>query len=583
MIHRITSTLSTFKELTFRPGLNLVVSEKSPGATDLQTRNSSGKSSLIEIIHFLLGASCDTSSIFRRESLENEDFSMAFDLAGLRLQATRTGITHGKTLVDGSAHTWPVQPKVDRDTGNTWLSRKDWCRVLGMEMFGFDEENEAAYSPSFRSLIPYFVRRDEDGGFQDSLLYFANQQNWNQQVNLSFLLGVDWQVPQAVHEVRIKEKSLKTLKKEAKSGVLGSLVGTAGELRSRLTVLERDMKLMEKELAEFQVLPEYNDLEKEASSIATELSEMANQNALDQQRIEAVERQLKDENAPELPDVEQMYQEAGIVFPELVKRNLDDVRRFNEIVIRNRRAHLNGEIESAKVRIQERREKASRMDTRRVQIIETLSSHGALDQMNRLQTELTRKQAEVEEVRRRLDMAKQVESMGTELTIQRAHLQQRLTQDIEDHADLLNEAIVIFEDFSRQISDHEGTLTIASTDNGPKFDIKVEGKKSKGVRNMQTFCFDLMLSVLWSRKKIGPGFLVHDSHLFDGMDSRQVANVLELGAAQAADNNFQYIVTLNSDQLESAEFSMNFNPQLFINPVQLTDKLETGGLFGRRI
>ncbi|QDU48438.1 ABC-three component system protein [Gimesia panareensis] len=583
MIHQISSSLSTFKEVSFRPGLNLVVSEKSPGATDLQTRNSSGKSSLIEIIHFLLGASCDRNSIFRREALNTEEFSMSFDISGLRIQATRSGNSQSKTFVDYSSHTWPVQPKLDKDTGDTWLSRKDWCRVLGMEMFEIDEQQESNYSPSFRSLIPYFVRRDEDGGFHDSLLYYSSQQNWNQQVNLSFLLGLDWQVSQAVNEIRIQEKSLNTLKKEAKSGVLGSLVGTAGELRSRLTVLERDMKQMEKELGEFQVLPEYDDLEKEASVLATEISEMSNQNALDRQRIKDVERQLEDENAPDIPDIEQMYKEAGIVFSELVKKNLDEVRQFNEIVIRNRRTHLSGEIEAANARIQERQERSTNLDKRRIQIIETLSSHGALDQMNRLQAELSRKQADVEEVRKRLEMAKQIESKGTELTIERAHLQQRLTQDLEDQTELLNEAIVIFEDFSRQISDHEGTLTIESTENGPKFDIKVEGKKSKGVRNMQTFCFDMMLSVLWSQKKLGPGFLVHDSHLFDGMDSRQVANALELGANQAAECGFQYLVTLNSDQLKSAEFSADFNPDRFINPVELSDKSKTGGLFGQRI
>ena len=100
---------------------------------------------------------------------------------------------------------------------------------------------------------------------------------------------------------------------------------------------------------------------------------------------------------------------------------------------------------------------------------------------------------------------------------------------------------------------------------------------------MQTFCFDLMLAVLWRRKKLGPGFLIHDSHLFDGMDSRQVANAIELGASQAIANQFQYIVTLNSDQLESAEFSDNFIPDEYMNPVHLTDKYETGGLFGRII
>ena len=112
MIHHISSTLATFREIAFQPGLNLVVSEKSPGATDLQTRNSSGKSSLIEIIHFLLGASCDKSSIFRRDSIIDEAFTISMDLGSERLEAVRSGVTQGRIVLDEPAHTWPVQPKV---------------------------------------------------------------------------------------------------------------------------------------------------------------------------------------------------------------------------------------------------------------------------------------------------------------------------------------------------------------------------------------------------------------------------------------------------------------------------------------
>ena len=51
---------------------------------------------------------------------------------------------------------------------------------------------------------------------------------------------------------------------------------------------------------------------------------------------------------------------------------------------------------------------------------------------------------------------------------------------------------------------------------------------------MQIFCFDLMLADLATRGGMGPGFLVHDSHLFDGVDERRVAKALQLGADHAA-------------------------------------------------
>ena len=106
--------------------------------------------------------------------------------------------------------------------------------------------------------------------------------------------------------------------------------------------------------------------------------------------------------------------------------------------------------------------------------------------------------------------------------------------------------------------------------------------RSVGIKNMQIFCFDLMIATLWARKGLGPGFLIHDSHLFDGVDSRQVAKAIEIAAARAAREGFQYIVTLNSDALPRDEFSKGFDVDSYVLPVQIDDSTETGGIFGVR-
>ena len=59
--------------------------------------------------------------------------------------------------------------------------------------------------------------------------------------------------------------------------------------------------------------------------------------------------------------------------------------------------------------------------------------------------------------------------------------------------------------------------------NGPQIDISIQGGGNKGgIDLMKIFCFDTMLYEGVSDQLGGPGFLVHDSHLFDGVDVRQV-------------------------------------------------------------
>ena len=57
MIHHIFSTLPSFKNLgDLKPGLNVLLAQKTEGATTKQTRNRAGKTSFVELVHVLLGA-----------------------------------------------------------------------------------------------------------------------------------------------------------------------------------------------------------------------------------------------------------------------------------------------------------------------------------------------------------------------------------------------------------------------------------------------------------------------------------------------------------------------------------------------
>ena len=76
MIRRLGSDLESFKTLIFGPGLNVLLADKSEGATDRQSRNGAGKTSVIELVHFLCGSNADKKSIFRSEALIDASFNM---------------------------------------------------------------------------------------------------------------------------------------------------------------------------------------------------------------------------------------------------------------------------------------------------------------------------------------------------------------------------------------------------------------------------------------------------------------------------------------------------------------------------
>ncbi len=213
--------------------------------------------------------------------------------------------------------------------------------------------------------------------------------------------------------------------------------------------------------------------------------------------------------------------------------------------------------------------------------MDILKSHRALDQFLKLQGELGRLESEVENLRQRFEAAEQLEGTKNELEIERNRLTIRLRRDFTEQKDRLSEAILAFEETSQRLYEAAGSMTVDPTSNGPSFKFKMQGQRSKGIKNMQIFCFDMMLMRLCAKRQIGPGFLIHDSHLFDGVDGRQVISALRLGAEISNDLGFQYIVTMNEDDAFK-ETIEGFDLNDYVLPTRLTDATEDGGLFGIR-
>jgi uncharacterized protein YydD (DUF2326 family) len=585
MIHRVFSDLASFKPIRFHAGLNVLVAEKTRTATDRQTRNGAGKSSLIELIHFALGADCKVGCIFRNEALRGHLFGIELDIAQRSVRVSRSGTSPSTVLVSGldgttGRTTRASQSELLTDQG---YDLAEWRDILGTELFELPpSDRRTRFAPTFRSLIPYFARRQSTGGLDHPERCDKNQQIGSQQIAVSYLLGLDWDVPRQLQEVREKEKTIRQLRKASREGTLGRIIPSAAELRANLTLAERRVEALKERIASFVVLPEYTEREQEAAELTQRLNALADENTTDRLLIEDLEQAMATEAPPQANDVERLYAQAGVVLPDNVARRFDEVRTFHSSIVQNRRSNLRGEVQAAGQRIAAREREQAELDQRRAQVMELLRAHGALEQLTQLQGELSRAEAEAETLRQAQDTAERVETTAADLKMERATLYRRLQDDYHDEREVIDEAVVCFAELSAALYERPGTLTIDPTDNGPTFRIDIPAHRSTGISRMQVFCFDLMLMELWTRRQRGPGFLIHDSHLFDGVDGRQVGKALRLGAGRAAKLGFQYIVKLNSDELAKAELPPGFDVRPHVLDVELTDASETGGLFGLR-
>lgn len=589
MILSIESSLPSFKAVRFHEGLNILLSDKNQASTEKKTRNSAGKTSLVEIIHFLLGADCDKDSLMRDKDLVQHTFKGRFRIGGELFTVERGGADPSKIfLLVGGEDRQDFPKKYDKASGRFYLSNNNWRLFLGHSMFGLPLDDrgtafEESYTPTFRSMFSYFARRWGSGGFIAAERQAEQQRRWDWQVNLSYLLGLDWQIPFELSKIRLREKTLEELRKAVKDGALGQVVGTVAELRPQVAIAELKAAKLKQDLAAFQVHDSYKELFRRAAQAKTEMQAIARHNISLEENLEHLEAALRSEKPPQRSDIQQLYAAAGIELPGVALRRFDEVGAFYESVVSNRRIHLENEIAAVKAQIAEQEGSAARLDEERSSILKSLEGRGALDDFLDLQRDFAVAEANTAALSERFKAAELLEGETTKLDIDRANIQRRLQDDHRLRSDVLTRAIVIIADaISRLYDDRIGRFVVEATDNGPEFHISIEGDRGGGISKVEIFCFDLALFKVVTTRFGGPGFLLHDSHLFDGVDERQIAGALQLGLEATAGKGLQYIVTMNSDIFARLPLPEGFDTSKVVLETRLSDEGESGGLFGFR-
>ena len=581
MINAVRCNKSTFKTVEFEPGFNVVLADRTKESTKKDSRNGLGKSTLIDIIHFCLGASTTKGKGLMVSALNGWTFSLDLTIAGKNITVSRSIASPNKVIIDGDTSDWQIKLSNNSTTGNKEMLCQKWSKFLGKLMFGLDLDDQGKkYKPAFRSLISYFIRKGS-GAFLNPFENFQKQREFDKQISNAFLLNLAWEDASDWQVLKDQEAAIDKLKEAVKSGLMNNLVGTMGELEAVKRNLENKVKQQEVQLQTFKVHPQYIEIENRVDKLTGEIHVATNQNITDKKIISSYERNLSEENITPSNSVVQIYEEAKVAIPEIVKKQLSDVQQFHQLIIKHRRDFLSGEISRLKSEISTREELVGSLTEARADSLQILKTHGALEEYTKLQQNHLDEVAKLKDINVRIENLKKFEQGKSSLRIDRELLHQRALKDYEDQVLQRQKAIDLFNANSEALYEVPGKLIIDITKNGFKFDVEIERSGSEGISHMKVFCYDLMLAKLWSKKRSSPGILLHDSSIFDPVDVRQIVNALELAASQSAESGFQYICALNSDKVPWGEFSLGFDLNKYVC-LRLTDTTEDGSLLGIR-
>ena len=551
MINSIFSSKETFNTVVFKEGLNIITAEKSMKSSDKDSRNGLGKTTLIEIIHFCLGSDLTKKNKLNAPELQDWDFSIDFSVKEQRIIAKRYIADPKKIFIIMDDPSF-FKFKEDVETKEKYIDIEIWKDFLGKNLFNI-MDIQKSYQPSFRGILNFFIRRA--GGYADAFITVPKESAVTTIVNNAFLLGLKWEKSLDLVDVNSRIKKLNHLKEASDTSK-----ETKGRLKSYIITTESAVEETKKNLDNFNVLPEYQNMEQEADTLTKSIQKLTNTNIIAKRKLDNYLDSVKSESISDIDNLELLYKEANIVFGEVIKKNLEEAKKFHINLIKNRKDFLETEIGLLETAIEANGEQVKELSNKRQNIMNILSSHGALDEYNLLQEEWIKKSELLEKAKTRLKELDELTKNIRKLKKNKENIRIELENSLNTDDSIVNN-IKIFDNNSMSLYSRSGNLIIdiSPKTGNYKFEIQIEKGTSEGITKMMVFCYDLMLIETFRQDtSCAIDFLIHDSTIFDAVDERQKAKAIELAHKKAIDKGFQYIFTINSDQLPYGDFTENF-------------------------
>lgn len=574
----LTSSDPRFKTLRFREGLNILVADRTETSEQGDSRNSIGKTSAVKILRYVLGG--DLPSEFKAPELSEHTFTATLSLPTIEgdgadeVTVARAVSPTTRVRVSGWSAT----------NGAVDLHIDEWRELLSREVFRIPED---ASRPTAGQIWGQLIRTY----FGNPIKGHQSEADWESGVKIGFMLGLSPEILGKAGEVDRLTKQGKAIRAAVREGAIAHLSLDESALRAQLATARRQRDRTQGDLRSFKVDEQYADHQHEADSLSGSLQRLNDEGLALQRRLRELDEALQDEvasaqNSDLAMRLGRVYAEIGLVLPDTVSKRYEEVQAFHESVVRNRRSFLEQELGAVRIRLEAIDAERRNLDAQRSQIMQLLNETVALDTFLSLQRDLAKQESDVADIERRLEAANSISTISDTIKLRTAELVASVRTELNERDDRLDESISLFSELGAEIyTDREAALLVAPTAKGLlSVGPRISGDASTGVRSVETFMLDIVCTIAAIKLGRAPRILVHDSHLFDAIDGRQVASCLNIGARLAEEHGFQYIVTLNSDFLTSVEAQSDgaFDAEPYMLGTRLTDETEAGGLFGFR-
>lgn len=584
-----------FEPIQFREGLSAVVAEIRRPENIGKTVHNLGKSTVARLVDFcLLKGRHESFFLFRHPDLfEGFVFFLEVELDdGTFLTIARSLESRNPVSFLSSDRDVPDAMGIEpQDWSHTGIGIAPGRRLLD-GLFGF-----SVIAPyDYRDLMGYVLREQDDYSDVFHLRKFRGKhRDWKP--FLAQLLGFNAQLTVELYDEAEKEDELSQQIARHRAEAGASDDSDVARIEGIIAIRSRELEELARGLDQF----DFSRADAEASrelveSVETEIALLNEETYRLTQLLWRLDESLKEDSILFSPEqATELFSEVGIAFEGQLKRDLEQLVKFNRAISDERRAYLLEEREEAAARLEAIRPELQDLQTQRARLFEFLEGTDTIAKYKELSNRIIEIRADISSLARQRDSLTQMVHLRQEqrqVRERKNQLQTAIELDVqaqnENAGSRYREIQRYFDEIIHHVLDEHALLTVSVSSTG-SLDFAADivdpaGNRTSAARGFtfkKLLCIAFDLAVLRSyQEQHFPRFAFHDG-VFESLETRAKRRLIEVLRAYA-DLGLQPIITsLGSDLPDDIDSSQSALASVEIVRF-LSDEGDSGRLFEMR-
>lgn len=546
LIKKLYTEPEYFEPITFDTGINLIIGDKSDKS---DKTNSVGKSMCIEFINFCLLKGKTDSRVMKipqNKFLPDTKIILDLKINKIDLSISRT-VENPDTVL--------IRQGTEELFFDTILKASKYLQSLL-----FVNETSQTNLPSFREFLAPLIR-DERSEFKDLIRTFDTKKRVPPNfIPHLFLLGFDLSVYKNFQiifkELDKQTKYLSKLKKDITED--GNI--KLSDVRSKVNDLKSDVTKMNNALEEFRSNDAFESVQEELVDLESELSSLRIRQKALKYEINKIQSLPKPESISKT-EISIIYNQFKNGLGDLIEKSLSDLENFKAKIDNFRNNIVNRKLEQLNQELSQISGQVREKDRKYSEILKTVDKGKKI--LGNLKEGLSiynRKSEELNKIRyqitaydeadnhKKITLKPQLDDLKLNITNQ-INENENIRKSFENTILDIHEVIMNNKDASFRIN----TKASARSKDYVEFEMRIHDDRGHSVERTKVFIYDMALLFNEYTRKKHPKLLIHDN-IFD-VDKDTLVQSLNYLAKQEDlyPNDFQYILTLNRDKIETEE------------------------------